>query len=221
MYRKINGKVHGVLADYDLASWRSTLTLDRAKISHQRTGTPPFMAHGLLDGSDPIHLYRHDLESLFYTMLILATHYEIQAPGEGDGGIRVLEGDLRFQDWFETTNYNRLGEGKSDFFTKLKAFEPSPSLAGFRGWLWGLQDMFHQGFVAQNAHWRLQRRKEQFGGKVTLPHFDEETLGGHITYSALIQMVRNLPGNFQGLAIRYDPPKVPPSTATIALRTLT
>ena len=30
------------------------------------------MAHGLLDGSDPIHLYRHDLESLFYTTLILA-----------------------------------------------------------------------------------------------------------------------------------------------------
>ena len=179
------------------------------------------MAHGLLDGSDPIHLYRHDLESLFYTMLILATHYEIQAPGEKDGGIRVLEGDLRFQAWFETLDFNTLGGVKSDFFTKLAAFEPSPSLAGFRGWLWGLQKMFHQGFMAKTTRTFLQRNEEQSGGKVALPHFDEETLEGHITYSALIQTVRNLPGNLQGLAIRYDPPKVPPSTATIALRTLT
>ena len=176
------------------------------------------MAYGLLDGSDPIHLYRHDLESLFYTMLILATHYEIQAPGEGDGGVRVLEGALRFQDWFETTNYNRLSAGKADFFARLKTFEPSPSLASFRGWLWGLQKMFYQGFIAKTTHSFLQRNEEQSGGKVALPHFDEETLGGHITYSALIQMARNLPGTLQGLAIRYDPSKISTSTAASVVR---
>ena len=220
MYRKVKGKVHGVLADYDLASWRSALTTDRVKISHQRTGTPPFMAHGLLDGSDPIHLYRHDLESLFYTMLILATHYEIRTPGEGDEGIRVLEGNLRFQDWFETTNYNRLGEGKSDFFTKLKAFEPSPSFADFRVWLRSLRKMFNRGFIEKTIH-NSSLEDQEPGDEEIVPPFDDETLGGYITYSALIRTARNLAGKLQGLAIRYDPPKVSPSPATTAVRART
>ena len=132
MYRIIDGKVYGVLADYDLASWKASLTSDYQKTSQQRTGTPPFMANGLLDGTDALHLYRHDVESLFYVMLILATHYEIQAPEEGaDGGVRVREGKLRFEDWFDAPNYNTLGGIKSDFFTKLRTFEISLSSRTF------------------------------------------------------------------------------------------
>ena len=217
MYRKIKGKVHGVLADYDLASWRSALTLDRTKTSHQRTGTPPFMAYGLLDGSDPIHLYRHDVESLFYTMLILATHYEIRAPGEEDGGIRVLEGDLRFQDWFETTNYNRLSAGKADFFARLKAFEPSPSFADFRGWLRSIRKMFNRGFTEKNIH-ESSLEDQEPGDREMVPPFDDETLGGYITYSALIRTARSLAGKLRGLIIRYDPPQTSSLAVTNAVR---
>ena len=86
-------KVCGVLTDFDLASWTDDLKKDHTKTSQQRTRTPPFMAHDLLDGSDALHLYRHDLESLFYVMLILATHYEIQHPTEeGEGGLRMRQG---------------------------------------------------------------------------------------------------------------------------------
>ena len=121
MCRMIMGKVHGVLTDYDLASWVSPLTRDYTKTSQQRTGTPPFMAYGLLDGSDPVHLYRHDVESIFYIILILATHYEIQAPkGTEGGGVRIRQGHLQFQDWFEISNYAGLSAWKSDFFTRLK-----------------------------------------------------------------------------------------------------
>ena len=240
MYRKVKGKIHGVLADYDLASLRSTLTLDRTKTSQQRTGTPPFMAHGLLKGNDPIHLYRHDLESLFYTMLILATHYEIRAPGKEGGGMRVREEQQCFQDWFETTNYDVLATMKSGFVTELQPFQPSPSLNSFRSWLWNLQNMFHQGFMAKNAHRFSQRRKGQSNNEesgheesdnkesndeesgdeepddeepddeVTPSHYDDETLGGHVTYSAFIKTARKLSGKLRGLAIRYDPPQTPP-----------
>ena len=80
----VEEKVCGVLTDFDLASWTNTLNQDYTKTSQQRTGTPPpHITHGLLDGSDGLHLYRHDLESLFYIMLILATHYKVRAPGEG------------------------------------------------------------------------------------------------------------------------------------------
>ena len=248
MYRKVKGKIHGVLADYDLASLRSSLTLDRTKTSQQRTGTPPFMAHGLLKGNDPIHLYRHDLESLFYTMLILATHYEIRAPGEDGGGMQIMEGELHFQDWFETTNYNSLARMKFSFLgDMLETFKPSPSLKGFRGWLSKLRIMFHRGFTAKNAHKLLQVNKEQSDDdeesddeesnhkesnhkesddeesddeesddgdsddEVTPCHYDDETLGGHVTYSAFIKTARKLSGKLRGLVIRYDPPQAPPS----------
>ena len=217
MYRKIKGKVRGVLADYDLASWRSSLTLDRTKTSHQRTGTPPFMAHGLLDGSDPIHLYRHDLESLFYTMLILATHYEIQVPGEVGGGMRVIEGEQYFQDWFETTNYNALGDMKSGFFSKSKPFQPSLSFSSFYGWLRSLRTMFNRGFIEKTIYTALLDAQGP-EDEETVPPFDDETLGGYVTYSALIQTVRNLAGKLQGLVIRYDPPQAPSSTVVNAVR---
>ena len=198
------GKVHGVLTDYDLASWVTPLARDYTKTSQQRTGTPPFMAQGLLDGTDSVHLYRHDVESLFYIMLILATHYEIQAPeGTEYGGVRVRDGDLQFQLWFGMLDYRTLGEKKSDFFTKLKEFEVSPSFKGFDGWLQKLQRVIGLGFKAKSDY-----RFLEVGGSCdedAPPPLDEETLGGHITYSALIRPVRALTGELEGLAIRYDP----------------
>jgi len=108
MYRVVERKVYGVLTDYDLASWTRTLRDDYTKTSQQRTGTPPFMAVGLLDGTDALHLYRHDAESRFYIMLILATHYEIKK-GEG-GGLRTRQGlqELPYQSWFDQPFYKGL-----------------------------------------------------------------------------------------------------------------
>ena len=212
MYRIIKGKVHGVLTDYDLASWTASLTRDYAKTSQQRTGTPPFMAHGLLDGTDALHLYRHDVESLFYIMLILTTHYEFQAPeGEGrSGGIRVRKGKLRFRDWFEAPNYDTLGGIKSDFFTKMKAFEVSPSFKDFGGWLLNLQESLACGFQAKGQYdlqQRMRRRMEpeQAGDEIKSAAFDDETLGGYVTYSALARSVLHLTGTLKGLVIRYPP----------------
>ena len=97
----IEEKVCGVLTDFDLALWTNTPDQDYAKTLQQKTGTPPYMAHGLLLGWDALHLYKHDLESLFYIILILATHYEIQALEEGKkGGIRMQDGDLPYREWF-------------------------------------------------------------------------------------------------------------------------
>lgn len=78
-----------MLTDFNLASWTKDLGKDYTRTSQQRTETPPCMAHGLLDGSDDRHLYRHDPESLFYIMLIVATHYEIQL------GNCVRDGDVK------------------------------------------------------------------------------------------------------------------------------
>ena len=211
MYRVIDGKVYGVLTDYDLASWKASLTGDYQKTSQQMAGTPPFMANGLLDRTDPQHLYRHDVESLFYVMLILATHYEIQAPEEGeDGGVRVREGTLQFSNWFDAPNYNVLGACKSVFFTKLKPFEVSPSFKDFRRWLLMLQNSLSCGFwekYQQLCDMRSDRDDEP-------APFDDETLGGHVTYSTIVQQASCLTGELEGLVIRYHSPEGSPLIST-------
>ena len=190
MYRIIEGKVYGVLTDYDVASWTKSLTGDHTKALQQTIGTLPYMAVGLLRGTDPLHLYRHDMESFFYVMVILATRYEIQAPREGEaGGVRVLRGKLPVQQWFDESSCEELARIKEDFLLEHHLFIPSPTFEDFRDWLLELRKKFRLGF------W-VQRIKSSF---------DDETWGGHVHYPALIDSVRNLKGKLKDLVIRYDP----------------
>jgi len=217
MYRIVEGQVHGVLTDYDLSSWTTSLTSDYTKTSQQRTGTPPFMASGLLNGTDAIHLYRHDVESLFYIMLILAAHYEIQAPKKGeDGGVWTREGlkALPYQEWFDQPSYKALAFFKQGFFSNLEHLNLSPTFEDFRSWLWDLRVSFRRGIRSKQTYEEdlvaLQRKQGGVSEGEGIPTFDDETLGGHISYSALIDPARNAQGKLKGLRIRYDP-KSPPT----------
>jgi len=206
-------RVCGVLTDFDLASWTNTLTRDYTKTSQQRTGTPPYMAHRLLDGTDALHLYRHEVESLFYIMLILAAHYEFKTPEEGKkGGLRTRDGELPYQRWFNQPLYNDLSSFKQTFLSDLEHLDLSPAFEDFRGWLEDLHLAFRRGIRSKQIHkenlMSLQRRRQ--GGRSkneVTPTFDDETLGGYIHYSALIDPVRHLEleGKLKGLIIRYDP----------------
>ena len=176
------------------------------------------MAHGLLDGTDTLHLYRHDAESIFYIMLILATHYEIQTPKRGKaGGVRMRKGNVPFQGWFDAPDYGTLSEKKADFFGRVRSFEVSPSFKDFHGWLLMLYASFVCGFEAKRQH-SIRRMMQQpmlqgmrrAGGEVAPPEFDEGTLGGHVAYSALINPANHLTGELKGLTIRYDPPPPTP-----------
>ena len=176
----------------------------------QKTGTPPYMAHGLLLGWDALHLYRHDLESLFYIILILATHYEIQPPEEGKkGGIRTRDGDPPYRKWFNEPIYENLGSFKAYFFANLRHPNLSPAFEVFRDWLSDIRLSFRRGLRSKGIYedelmvlrWHRDGGSE---GEVT-PEFDDETLGGHVHYSALIDPVRKLGGELKGLIIHYDP----------------
>ena len=79
-----SGESTGSLTDYDLSSFMATMNSDYKKTSQQRTGIPPYMAHELLRGTSVLHLYRHDLESLFYIMLLTAACHTIGTPERED-----------------------------------------------------------------------------------------------------------------------------------------
>jgi len=214
MYRIVNNKVYGVLTDYDLASWTESLTSDYTKTSQQRTGTPPFMAFGLLDGTDALHLYRHDVESLFYVMLITATHYEIQPRRTGEaGGMRMRQGELPFELWFDEPSYEKIAIFKKCFLWDLKYLDLSPTFEDFRGWLVKLQISFNRGLLCAMQHKSDEDSMDSCDEGAPAP-FDEETLGGYVDYSALIDPARHLKGKLKGLVIRYRPQLPPLQTPT-------
>jgi len=197
-------KVYGVLTDYDLSSWVASLKNNYAKTSQQRTGTPPYMAQELLRGTNDIHLYRHDIESLFYIMLLTCARHKLDQSDEAKWSVVMREGPLPYQDWFDERNYDKLGSLKGTFFTETPAIELSPTFEDIRQWLVHLQYRFSDGFEHKFSY---KKRKERVGDSAgELPPFDDETLGGYINYSSLIEPICRLTGELKGLTIRYSPP---------------
>ena len=114
----IEGEVHGVLTNYDLSFWKATLTADHTKTSQQATGTTLHMAFELPKIVSTIHQYRHDVEFLFYVMLVMCRRHTIGYAGGKDIDARlqvmVREGKLPYRDWFERQGHTRvlLGIGR-------------------------------------------------------------------------------------------------------------
>ena len=197
-------RVCGVLTDYDLSSWTEHLRKDNTRTSQHRTGTPPYMAFELLDGTNPTHLYRHDIESLFYVMLVMCCRNAFGC-AKDDAAVFLHR---PFEEWFDEKNYRTLANSKARFFLGTEAFRLPSTFRDFYPWLDDLQFQFSDGFEAKDVYVKEQRRRKRLGistGRVS--QFDEETLGGHICYSSFIEPVRKLKGQLKSLAIRYDPPQ--------------
>jgi len=211
-------KICGVLTDYDLSSWTKSLNPDYTKTSQQRTGTPPYMANELLKGTSPIHLYRHDVESLFYIMLLMSAHHTIGIPENAEKPQVVVRKSamLPYREWFNTRNYRMLGSLKGTFFSDMEDIELSPIFEDFRPWLKLLQRHFSIGF-------RLKPPPDDKGFSLswvdimpTADQFDNETLGGYINYATVVGPVPYLAGELKGLVIRNPSGPSAPGPSTSA-----
>jgi hypothetical protein len=136
--RKVDGKIHGVLIDYDLSLFFKNL--EQGPNSKQRIGTMPYMAVDLLEPTPTKHLYRYDLESLFYVFAVLVTRYD---RGE------VIE-DPPLQNWFELPP-SSLRPKKVTFLRKLPA-QPTSTFENLEDFLLCMGLMFRAGYDAQNNH---------------------------------------------------------------------
>ena len=202
-------RVYGVLTDYDLSSFTATMNSDYKKTSQQRTGTPPYMAHELLMDASPFHLYRHDLESLFYIMLLTAARHMIGTP-EGEDKPRVILRrwwSLPYEDWFDQPRYNILGSLKESFLLKTQPITLSQDFEDFLPWLEDLQQCFSTGFKLKPSY---NNRAQKIWRAAVQPatvqpvEFDDGTLGGQITYDTILVAIPYLTGKLEGLVIR-DP----------------
>ena len=208
-------RVYGVLTDYDLSSWTKDLKNNSAKTSQQYTGTPPYMAKELLEGTSATRLYRHDLESLFYIMLLMCARHTVghtqDKSASGPLQTVMLGGQPPYQHWFDEQDYEVLGRLKTAFFSSKTPIDLSPHFADFCFWLRPLKTLFRKGFDADIEHSEAVEAQLNFGSSADeVDPFDDETLGGYITYSSFIEpAVRGLKGELEGLVIRYNPQTVP------------
>ncbi|KIK51531.1 hypothetical protein GYMLUDRAFT_251974 [Collybiopsis luxurians FD-317 M1] len=182
MIRRIDGKVYGVLNDFDLSS--RVDDLNKGVTSKSRTGTAPFMAIDLLREKWQLgHFYRHDVESLFYIILCIAGRYKL--PG-------ILASQREYSKWFRG-NEDDVHDRKSSFLRKkADDIAVKPFFQGFKPWLVGIFRCFKSGYNARDA-------KDSPG---QLDDFDEDTMDDHVTYEKIWEWMHSFEG--KALETRWE-----------------
>ena len=127
----------------------------------------------------------------------------------------MREGIRPYQEWFDEQRYSALANHKRAFLSFEDPIDLSPAFEGFRPWLKQMKDVFSNGFDYKKSHLRKQvneqEKQKRAGGSasgvtsVAAP-FDDETLGGHVDYSTIVESSRDLEGELEGLVIRYETP---------------
>ncbi|KAK7440198.1 hypothetical protein VKT23_017140 [Stygiomarasmius scandens] len=193
MFRRINGQVYGVLNDFDLAS---KLPPPQGLTSLQRTGTKPYMALDLLDPNWRMgHTYRHDLESLFYVVLIFCCHYDklISSPH-----LQKIQGSRPFDQWFSAST-QLVGSLKTAFFLTKDNIDVTKHFDGFKVCLTRLKTRIAAGHSAKaaynnelNDHEVSKQEHQTVGVPFEEPPpepFEWITLGDNVTYEKFRQVM--------------------------------
>jgi serine/threonine protein kinase len=161
MLHRIEGKLYGVLNDFDLAL-RLSEGEPLSTSKHWRTGTKPYMAIDLLVSDPPYHLYRHDLESFLYVLVFLTCRTE--------GSSLSLWKHAAMEDLRDKKNT-----------AILDGFPPTHDhFEQFLLQIIGITGMFREGFFKRSVHRDQVKVAVQQGGSV--PSFKEETLGDSVTF---------------------------------------
>ncbi|KIM29620.1 hypothetical protein M408DRAFT_328837 [Serendipita vermifera MAFF 305830] len=149
-----DGKIRGVLIDFDLAKLRGDATT-----STERIGTQPFMALEMLN-SIPMktpqpHLYRHDVEAFLWVVIWVCAHYV-------KGSERV---DAPFKAW---------AQGDAQNCLKKKLFFLSPFYR--RTGLWSEDheaDVRHLQSIVDHLRQQVWQLEEQAGTVPPMPMPEE------------------------------------------------
>lgn len=132
-------------------------------------GTKAFLSIDLCTDEPVLHLYRHDLESLFYVLAWIGTRY--------DDGKR--NNSNAFAEW-ESGEWETIKKQKRALFSSGYEYPEETQSWMVDNWLIPLGELFGKGYAA----------RDQALAEGTLADFDDETLGGHITYQAFYSIIR-------------------------------
>jgi hypothetical protein len=166
MLRKEDGHVYAVLNDLDLAV---NADVQRQSSKH-RTGTKPFMAIDLLSGESTVHMYRHDLESLYYVLVWITSRFH--------DGVEIANPPLK--DWTEG-KHQHLIYSKSAFLSE-PSLMPTERFASIGRHISRMRRMFSEGLMARTMAVEDSRYKSAPQGGPEILHFADDTLGGLVTF---------------------------------------
>ncbi|KAJ3789647.1 protein kinase [Lentinula aff. detonsa] len=158
MFRRIDGKVYGVLNDFDLSSFRG-------------------------------HLYRHDLESLFFIVLCLVCRYE-------EPGVPAAE-PRAFTDWFSGTD-DQVRKDKKSFIDELPQLPIQPYFVDFTHWLAVIRNWLYRGYKERPGLQSVADDLGEFSNDAPVfdPHYDWGTLNGYVSYAKsrkIMSSFQNIP----------------------------
>ncbi|KAJ3900988.1 hypothetical protein F5879DRAFT_924981 [Lentinula edodes] len=171
MVRAKDGKKYGVLNDWDLAFWLH----EREGISGSRfrTGTRLFMPHKqhLRRWRGP-YRYRHDLESLFYVILLLTTLFSSPSKRaynslDNDEDSDEEDGDeemIGYERWF--TQGDSFLHDKKFKIILVVSWRPHLThfFCDFFLWLKRFHRCLYDGFTAYSLHIELETRNSEWQG---------------------------------------------------------
>ncbi|KAJ7877113.1 hypothetical protein B0H14DRAFT_1690311 [Mycena olivaceomarginata] len=186
MYRRKNGKIYGVLNDFDLSV---VIGKEPRSTSKQRTGTEPYMAVDLLvTGPPPPHLCRFDLESLFYVIAYVVCQYH--------EGKKIDNPPFDAWDHLPTT---ALRAEKRQFLADAMTVPPTSNFLALRRAILHLHKMFQNAYNARAdaTFATLDLESTTFDDDklgLASTDFADDTLGDHITFDKFEKiLVANLP----------------------------
>ena len=158
----------GYIIDLDCAE-RVLDVETKTKLTRQPSlpvGTKAFLSIDLCTDGPVLHLYRHDLESLFYVLAWVVTRYR-------DG---KRNSSNAFTEW-ETGEWETIKKQKRAMFSSGYKYPEETLMVD--NWLVPLGELFGKGYAA----------RDQALAEGTLADFDDETLGGHISYDAFYSIL--------------------------------
>ncbi|KAJ3746578.1 hypothetical protein DFH05DRAFT_1458828 [Lentinula detonsa] len=183
MVREKKGKIYGVLNDWDLAIW---LNNERnGPTSLFRTGMKPYMAHEQqsVNWEGP-HRYRHDMESMFYVMLLFICLYS--QPNEKVPHLE--ENDYEYEEWHRRDDWFLRDKKSSVVTTALFTPPATPFFVGFFMWLTELQGHLCRGFF-HLGDFTVEAAKQEASQPDKLPPFNLETLGGYFSHEQIAMIL--------------------------------
>ncbi|KAJ3811901.1 hypothetical protein F5876DRAFT_64412 [Lentinula aff. lateritia] len=175
----------GVLNDWDLAIWLNEWK--EGSTSKFRIGTKPYMAYEQHSSEwQGPHRFRHDLESVFYVILLLVSLYS--SPNE-----KILlhsTGDHRYEKWHKQDDEYLRGQKVMIIHAGNWQPFPQPFFSGFTLWLITLRDFLFWGFIDLGNHMHAAKRPLKPGRRPRkVPFFDEDTLGGNFSYEKVVMIM--------------------------------
>ncbi|KAJ7447076.1 hypothetical protein B0H11DRAFT_2248501 [Mycena galericulata] len=162
MYRTDGDKIYGVLRESDATL---PLTALPSLSKRRRAGTKLFIAIDLLAPNPPVHLYRHDLESFLYVLVFLT---------------RKIKGSKLAQ--WDFLDRHALKLEKTMVMLGDDSFPPSKAnFESFRIWIFSMKILFLRGYHARRCNMD-DREMSLFMRMPDVQDFDDDTLGGHVTF---------------------------------------